>query len=324
MGARLPDTRYKRSRTAQTHLKRIEAFTHTFARCGDNRAMRSDRHFTLTIDCPDRVGIVAAVSQFIAERGGWILESNHHADREHGRFFMRNAILASSLAERPEDFSKAFEPIARQFEMRWRLSDSARPHRVAVLVSRLDHCLVDLLYRWRSGELHCEIGCVISNHDDLRPDVAFHGLPFHLVPVTPDTKAQAFGQIQALLQTQAIDTVVLARYMQILPSALCEAYPGRILNIHHSFLPSFVGARPYHRAFERGVKLIGATCHYVTADLDEGPIIEQDVVRIEHDDTVDDLVRYGRDVEKAVLARALRYHLEDRVLLNGHRTVVFR
>jgi formyltetrahydrofolate deformylase len=286
--------------------------------------MRSDRHFTLTIDCPDRVGIVAAVSQFIAERDGWILESNHHADREHGRFFMRNAILASSLPQGPDALVADFESLARRFDMRWRLSDSDRPHRVALLVSRLDHCLIDLLYRWRSGELHCEITSVISNHDDLRADVEFHRLPFHLVPVTPQTKPQAFAQIRSLLRDEAVDTVVLARYMQILPPDLCQEWPGRILNIHHSFLPSFVGARPYHRAFERGVKLIGATCHYVTADLDEGPIIEQDVVRIEHDDTVEDLVRYGRDVEKAVLARALRYHLEDRVLLNGHRTVVFR
>jgi formyltetrahydrofolate deformylase len=286
--------------------------------------MLSERHFTLTIDCPDRVGIVAEVSHFIAGRGGWILEANHHADRVTKRFFMRNAILAESLPEGAARFAEGFEPIARRFDMRWRLSDSAAPRRVAILASRLDHCLVDLLYRWRAGELRCEIACVVSNHEDLRGDVEIHGIPFVVVPVTPETKPQAFAEIEALLARHAIDTVVLARYMQILPPALCERYPGRIINIHHSFLPSFVGAKPYHRAFERGVKLIGATSHYVTADLDEGPIIEQDVVRVEHDDTVEDLVRYGRDVEKAVLARALRYHLEDRVLLNGHRTVVFR
>jgi formyltetrahydrofolate deformylase len=286
--------------------------------------MLSERHLTLTISCPDQVGIVAEVSRFIAERGGWILEANHHADREHGRFFMRNAILASSLPEGIGRFAREFEPIARRMGMHWRLSDSAEPRRVAILVSRLDHCLVDLLYRWRAGELPCTITSVISNHEDLRGDVEFHRIPFHFIPVTPDTKPAAFESVQRILDEEAVDTLVLARYMQILPPALCERYPGRIINIHHSFLPSFVGARPYHRAFERGVKLIGATSHYVTADLDEGPIIEQDVVRIEHDDTVDDLVRYGRDVEKAVLARALRYHLEDRVLLNGHRTVVFR
>jgi formyltetrahydrofolate deformylase len=286
--------------------------------------MPSERHYTLTIDCPDRVGIVAEVSRFIAERGGWILEANHHADRDTGRFFMRNAILASSLPDGVDRFSAEFEPIAGRFDMRWRLSDSARPRRVAIFASRLDHCLIDLLYRWRAGELRCEIPLVISNHEDLRGDVEVHGIPFHVVPVTPDTKPAAFAAIEQLLQTHAIDTIVLARYMQILPPETCRRHPGRIINIHHSFLPSFVGAKPYHRAFERGVKLIGATSHYVTEDLDEGPIIEQDVVRVEHDDTVDDLIRYGRDVEKAVLARALRYHLEDRVLLNGHRTVVFR
>ena len=286
--------------------------------------MLSERHYTLTIDCPDRVGIVAEVSRFIAERGGWILEANHHADRERGRFFMRNAILASSLPEGRDRFADAFGPIADRFEMTWRLSDSSVPRRVALLVSKLDHCLIDLLYRWRAGELRCEIPCVIANHDDLRRDVEVHGIPFHHVPVTPETKPAAFAEIERLLQRHAVDTLVLARYMQILPPDTCARYPGRVINIHHSFLPSFVGAKPYHRAFERGVKLIGATSHYVTADLDEGPIIEQDVVRVEHGDTVDDLIRYGRDVERAVLARALRYHLEDRVMLNGHRTVVFR
>jgi formyltetrahydrofolate deformylase len=286
--------------------------------------MNAERHFTLTIDCPDRVGIVAAVSRFIADRGGWILEANHHADRESARFFMRNTLLASSLPEGAEAFGHAFEPIAQTFGMRWRLSDSAHPKRLALLVSKLDHCLIDLLYRWRAGELQCDMACVISNHEDLRADVEIHGIPFFHVPVPTQDKAAAFERLATLLQDQAIDTIVLARYMQILPPALCQAWPGRIINIHHSFLPSFVGARPYHRAFERGVKLIGATSHYVTADLDEGPIIEQDVVRVEHDDTVDDLIRYGRDVEKSVLARALRFHLEDRVMLNGHRTVVFR
>ena len=286
--------------------------------------MISERHFTLTIDCPDRVGIVAEVSRFIAERGGWILEANHHADRDTQRFFMRNAILADSLPAGIDDFSTAFAPLAHKLDMRWRLSDSARPRRVALLASRLDHCLVDLLYRWRAGELRCDIPCVISNHEDLRGDVEVHRVPFHFVPVSPDDKAGAFDRMVGLLEDNQVDTIVLARYMQILPPDLCARYPGRIINIHHSFLPSFVGAKPYHRAFERGVKLIGATSHYVTADLDEGPIIEQDVVRVEHNDTVDDLIRYGRDVERAVLARALRYHLEDRVMLNGSRTVVFR
>jgi len=286
--------------------------------------MLPERHYTLSLSCPDRVGIVAEVSRFIADRGGWILEANHHADRERGRFFMRNTILASSMPDGIDRFSGEFAPIAQRFEMDWRLADSAIPPRVAILVSRFDHCLIDLLYRWRAGELRCQIACVVSNHDDLRRDVEPHGIPFHTIPVTPETREAAFQAIERRLQEAAVDTVVLARYMQILPPAFCRRWPGRVINIHHSFLPSFVGAKPYHRAFERGVKLIGATSHYVTEDLDEGPIIEQDVVRVEHDDTVDDLVRYGRDVEKSVLARALRYHLEDRVLLNGHRTVVFR
>jgi formyltetrahydrofolate deformylase len=286
--------------------------------------MQSEHHYTLTIDCPDRVGIVAAVSTFIADRGGWILEANHHADRESGRFFMRNTLLASSLPEGAAAFARDFESLAASFKMRLRWSDSARPRRVALLVSKLDHCLVDLLYRWRAGELRCEIPCVISNHEDLRQDVEFHGIPFLHVPVPLDNKPAAFAHMSSLLREREVDTLVLARYMQILPAEMCQEWSGRIINIHHSFLPSFVGARPYHRAFERGVKLIGATSHYVTANLDEGPIIEQDVVRVEHDDTVEDLVRYGRDVEKSVLARALRFHLEDRVMLNGHRTVVFR
>jgi formyltetrahydrofolate deformylase len=239
---------------------------------------------------------------------------------------MRNVILGASIA--PETLAQAmteeFAPIAQRFGMQWHLSDSARRKRMVVLVSRIDHCLVDLLYRWSAGELDCEIPCVISNHEDLRRTVEWHGLTFHHVPVDRANKDAAFERIDALVQESGADLMVLARYMQILPPAVCRRYPGRIINIHHSFLPSFAGAKPYHQAFDRGVKLIGATSHYVTEDLDEGPIIEQDVVRIDHDDAPEDLVRYGRDIEKTVLARALKYHLEDRVLLNGHRTVVFR
>jgi formyltetrahydrofolate deformylase len=289
-------------------------------------AMQTERTLTLTITCPDGVGIVAAVSQFLADRGGWIVEANHHSDRTTGRFFMRNVILGASID--PDSLARAlrddFAPIAQRFGMTWRLADSARRKRMVVLVSRIDHCLVDLLYRWSSGELDCDIPCVISNHEDLRRTVEWHGLNFHHVPFDPTDKAQAFSRIEDLVVAASADLIVLARFMQILPPALCQRYPGRILNIHHSFLPSFAGAKPYHQAFDRGVKLIGATSHYVTEALDEGPIIEQDVVRIDHDDAPEDLVRYGRDIEKTVLARALKYHLEDRVLLNGHRTVVFR
>jgi formyltetrahydrofolate deformylase len=288
--------------------------------------MQTERTLTLTITCADGVGIVAAVSQFLADRGGWIVEANHHSDRTTGRFFMRNVILGASI--NPDALAQAlkedFAPIAQRFGMTWRLADSARRKRMVVLVSRIDHCLVDLLYRWSSGELECDIPCVISNHEDLRRTVEWYGLTFHHVPVEPADKVLAFSRIEALVEEAAADLVVLARFMQILPPALCQSFPGRILNIHHSFWPSFAGAKPYHPAFDRGVKLIGATSHYVTEALDEGPIIEQDVVRIDHDDAPEDLVRYGRDIEKTVLARALKYHLEDRVLLNGHRTVVFR
>jgi formyltetrahydrofolate deformylase len=290
--------------------------------------MPSEQTYTLTIACPDRIGIVAAVSGFIAARGGWIVEANHHADAATGRFFMRNVLRAQSLAERGitlADFRREFAAIASEFAMEWSIADSAVKKRVVILVSRHDHCLVDLLYRWRSREFDCAIACVISNHDDLRGYVEWHGIAFHHVPVPKDEpgKRAAFDRIEALFAGCGGDVMVLARYMQILPAALTRRLPGRIINIHHSFLPSFVGARPYHQAFARGVKLIGATSHYVTEDLDEGPIIEQDVVRIDHGDTEEDLVRYGRDIEKSVLARALKYHLEDRVLLNGHRTIVF-
>lgn len=284
----------------------------------------NDRRYTLTLSCPDRVGIVAAVSTFIAGYRGWILEANHHADAGSARFFMRQEIRADSLAFGVDEFRALFAPIADEFGMAWQVSDSARRKRVVMLVSRQEHCLYDLLARWQAGELDIEIPCVISNHEDFRGFVEWHGIPFHHVPVTPDTKAEAFERVQALFDAAAADVMVLARYMQVLPPALCARYPGRVINIHHSFLPSFAGARPYHQAFERGVKLIGATCHYVTEALDEGPIIEQDVIRVDHSDTPAELVRYGKDIEKTVLARGLRYHLEDRVLLDGNKTIVFR
>jgi formyltetrahydrofolate deformylase len=208
--------------------------------------------------------------------------------------------------------------------MDWKISDNSVKKRVVILVSKLEHCLYDLLARWKAGELDIEIPCVISNHDTWRSFVEWHGIPFHHVPVTPDNKAQAYDEVQRLFEDARADTMVLARYMQVLSPKLCAAYPGRIINIHHSFLPSFVGAKPYHQAYGRGVKLTGATCHYVTEELDQGPIIEQDVIRIRHSDRPDDLVRLGRDIEKAVLARGLRYHLEDRVLIHGNKTIVLR
>ncbi|MFY9329004.1 MAG: formyltetrahydrofolate deformylase [Georgfuchsia sp.] len=286
--------------------------------------MHKGRFYTLTASCPDRVGIVARVSGFIAEHGGWMLESSYHADDIDGRYFMRIEIKADSLPFDLAEFRLRIQPIAEEFAMDLRISDSAVKKRVVLLVSKQEHCLYDLLARWQSKELDIDIPCVISNHDDLRGFVEWHGIPFHHVPVNADNKAAAYAECARIFNEARGDTIVLARYMQILSPELCRAYPGCILNIHHSFLPSFVGARPYHQAYQRGVKLIGATCHYVTEELDQGPIIEQDVIRIDHSDSVDDMVRYGKDIEKTVLARGLRYHLEDRVLVHGNKTVVFR
>ncbi len=286
--------------------------------------MHAQRRYTLTASCPDRVGIVARVAGFIAGHGGWILETGHHADGEAQRYFMRIEIKAASLTFDLAELRRRFAPVAGELGMEWRIADSAVKKRIVVLVSQQEHCLYDLLARWQSKELDVEIPCVISNHETFRGLVEWHGIPFRHVPVTAEKRREASAEIARLFEEAGGDIMVLARYMQILPPELCEKYPGRIINIHHSFLPSFVGARPYHQAHQRGVKLIGATCHYVTAELDAGPIIEQDTVRIDHADTVDDLVRYGKDIEKAVLARGLRYHVEDRVLLNGNRTVVFR
>jgi formyltetrahydrofolate deformylase len=285
--------------------------------------MNNSRRYTLTISCPDRAGIIAAVSGFIAQHGGFIIEASYHTEQEAQRFFMRQEIRADSLPFAADEFSRRFAPLAQEFSMTWQLSDSAQKKRLVILVSKQDHCLNDLLHRWRSGELQVDIPCVISNHEDLRSFVEWHDIPFIHVDMQQD-KAAAFDRITALYDQHGGDCMVLARFMQILPPTLCQRYPGRIINIHHSFLPSFVGAKPYHQAYQRGVKLIGATCHYVTDELDAGPIIEQDTVRIDHGDTVEDLVRYGRDIEKTVLSRGLRFHVEDRVLVCGNKTIVFR
>ena len=286
--------------------------------------MSSARRFTLKLSCPDRVGIVATVSSFIASHNGWITEANHHADAMSERFFMRQEIIAGSLPFDIDELRRRFAPIAEEFGMEWSISDSARKKRVVVMVSKQEHCLYDLLARWHAEELNIEIPCVISNHETFRGLVEWHGIPFHYVSVTPETKTESYAKVMELFEAAEGDVMVLARYMQILSPQMCEKYPGQIINIHHSFLPSFVGAKPYHQAFVRGVKLIGATCHFVTSELDQGPIIEQDVIRIDHSDQPEDLVRYGKDIEKAVLARGLRYHLEDRVLTHGNKTVVFR
>jgi formyltetrahydrofolate deformylase len=281
------------------------------------------RCYILTLACPDRVGIVAAVSQFIASHEGWILEAHHHADQESEWFFMRDQILADSLPFDLQAFREKFAPIASKYDMTWTISDTKAKKRVVLLVSKEDHCLSDLLHRWRNHEMEFEIPCVVSNHPDLRRFVEFHDIPFHHVPVEPERRDEAFRAIERLFLECHGDCIVLARYMQILPPWMTERYSGRIINIHHSFLPSFSGARPYQQAFERGVKLIGATCHYVTADLDAGPIIDQDVMRVDHGDTVEEMMRLGRDAEKMVLARGVRFHLEDRVMIHRNKTVVF-
>ncbi|MDR2261439.1 MAG: formyltetrahydrofolate deformylase [Azoarcus sp.] len=291
--------------------------------------MHRERFYTLSASCPDRVGIVARVSGFISSHRGWILETALHAqppdeDEDIGRYFMRIEIRADSLPFMLAELRERFRPIAEEFGMDWKITDSAVRKRLVILVSQQEHCLYDLLARWQARELDVEIPCVISNHDTFRGFVEWHGIPFHHVPVAPDNRVAACAEMRRIFEDARGDAMVLARYMQIISPELCAACPGRILNIHHSFLPSFVGARPYHQAWAKGVKLIGATCHYVTAELDQGPIIEQDVIRIDHSDTVADMVRYGKDIEKTVLARGLRYHLEDRVLLHGNKTIVFR
>ena len=279
--------------------------------------------YTLVISCPDQVGLVAAVAAFVAERGGSLVESHNHTDVEQGWFFMRNEIAAESMELDLDVFRQQFADLAERFDMQWYVRDNRERNRVAVMASHASHCLADILYRWQSGDLPCEIPCVISNHENLRSMVEWHGIPFHHVPVPKEDKAEAFARVTDIIERHSADTVVLARYMQIIPPTLCEQFAGRLINIHHSFLPSFIGANPYQKASDRGVKLIGATCHYVTEDLDEGPIIEQDVIRVSHSCDKDELVRLGRDVEQAVLSRGLRYHLEDRVLVRGNKTVVF-
>jgi formyltetrahydrofolate deformylase len=279
--------------------------------------------YVLTIICPDRPGIVHAVSGFLVDHGGNILESQQFDDLEQDRFFMR-VRFAAGPATTLEGMRSDFEDTARTFGMRWELWNATTPYRTLVMVSKFGHCLNDLLFRWRNGDLQVDIAAVVSNHRDCEQLAAAHGVPFHHVPVTAETKHEAEAQLLGLVDELDIDLVVLARYMQVLSDATCKALEGRAINIHHSFLPSFKGARPYHQAFERGVKLVGATAHYITATLDEGPIIEQDVMRVDHRFDAAQLVAVGRDVEAQVLSRAVRWHAETRVLLNGSRTVVFR
>jgi formyltetrahydrofolate deformylase len=282
----------------------------------------------LLISCPDRKGEVATIADFVYRHGGNILHADEHADEESGLFLMRVEFDPKDFdidLSQPDlaDFSWQFSPIAAAFAMKWRLALAANRPRMVIFVSKYDHCLVDLLYRQQSGELHCEVPLIISNHADARPIAEFYKILYEVVPVMKDNKSEAERKIHALIAEHRPDFMVLARYMQILSDEFVSRYPQRIINIHHSFLPAFVGARPYHQAFERGVKLIGATSHYVTEQLDDGPIIEQDVVRVSHRDSVEDLIRKGRDLEKIVLSRAVRAHVENRVIVYGNKTVVF-
>ena len=281
--------------------------------------------YILTISCPDTVGIVFAVSGFLAERSCNIIDSAQFGDRTSGLFFLRIHFSAPASGPTQAEIRADFtEQVAERFAMTWKLHDASRRQRVLIMVSKFGHCLNDLLYRYRNGYLPIEIPAIVSNHRDFYQLAAWHNIPFHYLPVSGESKAQQEARLLSIVEEEKVDLVVLARYMQVLSPALCERMAGRVINIHHSFLPSFKGAKPYHQAHARGVKLIGATAHYVTSNLDEGPIIEQEAERVDHTMTPDDLVAIGRDIENVVLARAVRYHVEHRVLLNGSKTVVFK
>ena len=277
----------------------------------------------LTLSCPDRPGLVAAVSQVLFEHGANIEESQQFDDDRTDTFFMRVAFSIAEGGPTVQQWRELIAPVAERLAMEWSIHDAERPCRTLIMVSRFGHCLNDLLFRWRSGALHIDIPVIVSNHEDMAPLAAMYDIPYVVIPITSQTKVDAEIRLREVIAEHDIDLVVLARYMQILSNDLSRDLHGRVINIHHSFLPSFKGAKPYHQAFARGVKLVGATAHYVTADLDEGPIIEQDVVRADHRMTAEDLVTAGEECESRVLARAVKWHAESRVLLNDDRTVVF-
>jgi formyltetrahydrofolate deformylase len=278
----------------------------------------------LKLSCPDRVGLLAYLSGFIANHGGNLIEVHQFTDAQAGWFFARMAIDTATLTCDLPTLRAEFAAASAELEAEWTIRSEESRMKAVLMVSKRGHCLADLLWRWRSGELAFDIACVVSNHEDFRLMVEREGIKFRYVPVRADNKETAFAHLAELFHRVQPDLIVLARYMQILPAQICNEYPGRILNIHHSFLPSFSGANPYQRAYERGVKLIGATCHYATAELDAGPIIDQEVIRVEHFHTPDDLVRLGRDCERLALARSVRWHLNDRVLIHGDKSIVFR
>lgn len=278
---------------------------------------------TLLVSCPDRKGLVAALAQLLYGHGVNIVDADQHSDPATGQFFQRIGVDMSEMHTDRHAIEHAIAEVAARFSMRVQLSYGDQRKRVGILVSKFDHCLHDLLLRHRAGELRCEIPLIISNHPDLAEVAGMHGIPFHHLPVDPADKPAQEAQLLSLLADAKVDLVVLARYMQILSDEFCSHYPSRMINIHHSFLPAFIGGKPYHQAHARGVKVVGATAHYVTADLDQGPIIEQDVMRVSHRDSVGHLIRKGRDLERLVLSRAVRLHVDDRVLTAGNKTVVF-
>ncbi len=277
----------------------------------------------LLLTCPDKAGLVSRIAHFIFERGGNIVDLDEHVLSDEGIFSIRVAWQMDSFRISPDDLDDATRPMAKEFKADYQLHYSETIPNIAVFVSRYDHCLNDLLWRYKSGELFCKINLIISNHPDLEPLADFYKIPFHIYPISKENKAKQEAKQLKLLKENNIDTIVLARYMQILSSDFIHNYPNQVINIHHSFLPAFTGGNPYRQAYDRGVKIIGATSHYVTAELDEGPIIEQDVIRVTHKDTVKDLIQKGRDLERIVLARALKAHLEKRILVLNNRTIVF-
>ena len=285
--------------------------------------MTAEPRYILILKCPDRKGVVAAVSGFLADNDASIVESNHFNDPLAGQFYMRTVFRPDGPMPAVPALKAGFELIAQRFAMTWSLHDAAEKPRVLIAVSKFGHCLFDLLHRWRAGLLPAEVVGVVSNHEDLRSFVEWSGVPFHHLPIGKDNKAEQEAAFLGLVEAERVDLVVLARYMQILSPSMCARLEGRCINIHHSFLPGFKGARPYHQAHARGVKIIGATAHYVTTDLDEGPIIEQGVQRVDHSHSPEELVQLGRDVECTVLARAVAWHVEHRVLIEGGKTIVF-
>ncbi|MFF5208854.1 formyltetrahydrofolate deformylase [Streptosporangium sp. NPDC000396] len=284
----------------------------------------SHREFILTVSCEDKPGLVHAISSFLVQQAGNILQSQQFDDRLQNRFFMRVNFDVADPQKGLDELRDGFEPVAQSFQMAWQLEEASTPTRTLIMVSKFGHCMNDLLFRRLTGGLNIEIPAIVSNHREFESLAASYDIPFHHIPVTPETKPAAEERVLELVDELKVDLVVLARYMQVLSDDMCKKLEGRAINIHHSFLPGFKGARPYHQAHQRGVKLIGATAHYVTADLDEGPIIEQDVARVDHSLAPADLAAIGRDVEAQVLARAVKWHTERRVLLNGNSTVVFR